>query len=110
MRFATVAALFLFSFPHPSSNGQATFPVPPSGDQGARLPPVVTMRPGIAPPNPEANRKQLLADLQELIGETRKLQQDLQVSLGHTVSAESFKRAQKMEMLSKRIRKTLKAN
>jgi hypothetical protein len=77
MRSGTIAALLLFSFPHPSSNGQATFPVPPSGDQGAPRPPLVTMRPEIARPNPEANRKQVLADLQELISETQKLQRDL---------------------------------
>jgi hypothetical protein len=81
-----------------------------SGDQGAPRPPVVNVRPEIAPPSPEANRKRLLADLQELITETQTLQRDLQAALGTTVSVESLKRSQRIEMLSKRIRKTLKAN
>jgi hypothetical protein len=110
MPFARVAVLFVFYFAHPSSNGQTPFPPPGSGDQGAPPPPLVSMRPEIVPLRPEANRKRLLADLQELITETQALQRDLQSSRGVTVSAESFKHSQKIEMLSKRIRKTLKGN
>jgi hypothetical protein len=110
MRFPPVAALLLFYVAHPSSNGQTTFPTPGSGDQGAPVPPLVIMRPGTAPPNPEANHKQLLANVQELITEAQALQHDLQASLGRTVSAQSYRRSQKIENLSKSIRKTLKAN
>jgi hypothetical protein len=51
-----------------------------------------------------------LADVQELITEAQALQQDLNASLGRVVSVQSYKRSQKIENLSKRIRKTLKAN
>jgi hypothetical protein len=110
MQFAPVAALFLFYVAHPFSNGQRTFPRPGSGDQGAPTPPLVIVRPEIAAPSPETNHKRLLADVQELITEAQTLQQDLKGSLGRTVSAQSYKRSQKIESLSKRIRKTLKAN
>ena len=110
MRFAPVAALFLFCVAHPFSNGQTAFPVPGSGDQGAPVPPLVSVRPEIASPIPETNHRRLLADVQELITEAQALQQDLKSSLGRTVSAQSFKRSQKVESLSKRIRTTLKAN
>ena len=65
---------------------------------------------GTPAPNPEANHKQLLASVQELITEAQALQHDLQATLGRTVSAQSYKRSQKIESLSKSIRKTLKAN
>jgi hypothetical protein len=110
MRFAAVAALFLFYIAHPFSKGQTPFPRPPFGDQGAPVPPLVSANPGITSPSPEDNHKQLLADVQELITEAQTLQQDLKVSRGRTVTAQSFKRSQKIESLSKRIRKTLKAN
>ena len=109
MRIASIAVLFLFCVAHPSSNGQAPFPRPPSGDQGAPPPPLVNVQQG-SPPSPEANHKRLLADLQELISEAQMLQRDLQDAPGRTVSALSFKRSQKIESLSKRIRKTLKAD
>ena len=51
-----------------------------------------------------------MADLQELITEAQTPQQELEDPLGRTVSAQSFKRSQNMENLSKRIRKNLKAN
>ena len=110
LAIARVAAFCLFYCAEVTSHAQTTFPVPPSGDQGAPRPLVVDVRPGIAPPSPEANRKRSLADLQELLTETQILQRDLQSSQGATVSAESFKRSRKIETLSKRIRKTLKAN
>jgi hypothetical protein len=110
MRFAVVAALVLFYAAHPFSNGQTPFPRPPSGDQGAPAPPLVSANPGIASPSAEDNHKQLLADIQELITEAQTLQQDLKASRGHTVAAQSFKRSQKIESLSKRIRITLKAH
>jgi hypothetical protein len=110
MRFASIAVLFLFCVAHPSSNGQAPFPRPPSGDQGAPPPPLVNAQQQIPQPSPEANHKKLLADLQELITEAQMLQRDLQDPPGRTVSAQSFRRSQKIESLSKRIRKTLKAD
>ncbi len=110
MRLLPVVTLLLFSFVHPSSNGQTTFPTPGSGDQGAPVPPLVVVRSGTAAPSPEANHKQLLADVRELIAEAQALQHDLESSLGRTVSAQSYKHSQKIESLSKSIRKTLKAN
>jgi len=113
MRFARIPALWLlclFYCAELSSSGQTTFPVPGSGDQGAPRPPVVDVRPKIASPNAAANRQRVLGDLQQLVTESQTLQRDLEASPGGTVSAESFKRSQKIEMLSKRIRKTLKGN
>ena len=110
MRFTPVAVLFLFYLTLPFSNGQTPFPNPGSGPQGAPPPPLVSASSEIGPASPEVNHKRLLADLQELITEAQTLQQDLKASQGHTVSAQSFQRSQKIESLSKRIRKTLKAN
>jgi hypothetical protein len=110
MRFAPLVALFLFYIAHPFSNGQTPFPRPASGDQGAPVPPLVIVGPDTAPPNLEANHKRLLADVQELIAEAQTLQKDLKASPGTIVSAQSYKRSQKMESLSKKIRKTLKAD
>jgi hypothetical protein len=110
MRFAPLVALFLFYIAHPFSSGQTSFPKPGSGDQGAPVPPLVSVRPEIPAPSLEANREHLLADVRELIAEAQTLQQDLKTSPGNTVSAQSYKRSQKIESLSRRIRKTLKAN
>jgi hypothetical protein len=110
MRFVPVTALFLLYFVHPFSNGQTTFPTPGSGDQGAPVPPLVTVHSEAPSLSPEANHKRLLADVQELITEAQALQHDLNASLGRVVSVQSYKRSQKIENLSKRIRKTLKAN
>ncbi len=110
MRFAPLVALFLFYIAHPLSNGQTPFPRPGSGDQGAPVPPLVIVGPGTPAPNLETNHKRLLADVQELIAEAQTLQQDLKASPASTISAQSYKRSQKIESLSKRIRKTLKAN
>jgi hypothetical protein len=110
MRFAPVAAILLFYVAHPSSNGQTPFPSAGSGDQGAPPPPLVSPRPATAGPSPEANHKQLLADLQALITESQALQHELQSTPSGTVSAQSLKRSQKIESLAKRIRKTLKLN
>ncbi len=110
MRFPRVAVLLAIYVAGSYSNGQVTFPTPGSGDQGAPVPPLVSVRPGTPTPTPEANYQQLLAHVQELITEAQALQHDLKTSLGRTVSTQSYKRSQKLESLSKSIRKTLKAN
>ena len=61
-------------------------------------------------PTPEDTRQQLLADLQTLIAEAQSLQHDLTIAPAVTLSAQSVKRSQKLETLSKRIRKNLKPN
>jgi hypothetical protein len=116
MRFAPFMVLFLLYFAHPLSNGQ-TLPGPGPSNMKTTLPeggpgnaPGVIVRPELAPLSPEANHKQLLADLQALITESQALQHELQSTPGGTVSAQSLKRSQKIESLSKRIRKTLKMN
>ena len=111
MRCAPFAVAFLLYFAHPFSKGQ-TLPgsgqtLPETGPGGA---PVVIVRPELAPPSPEANHKRLLADVQELIVEAHTLQQELHSTPRGTMSAQSFKRSQRIESLSKRIRKTLKLN
>jgi hypothetical protein len=50
------------------------------------------------------------ADLQELAAEVAALQAELREGTGSTVSVQSVKRSQKIESLSKRVRKGLKLN
>jgi hypothetical protein len=116
MRFAPLALLFLLSFSYPCSNGQT---LPGSGPSNIKtsLPEggpgnasVVIVHPESVPPSPEANHKRLLADLQALLTEAQALQHELQSTPGGAVSAQSLKRSQQIESLSKRIRKALKLN
>ena len=104
MRFASILTV-LFCYVA-LSNGQ--FPNTGSGEQGSPVPPLVSARPESPRPSPEMRREQLLADLEGLIKETQTLKQEVLVSRGQTVAAQSFKRSEKIEGLAKRIRKNLK--
>lgn len=116
MRFAPLALILLCSSYYPSSTGQ-TLPASwpgnlngnlPGGGPGNRL--VATVRPELAPQNLETNHKRLLSDLQILISESQALQQEVQSTPVGTLSAQSLKRSQKIERLSKEIRTALKLN
>jgi hypothetical protein len=112
MKFAS-CALFVLLFAHPLSNGQTLgggSGIPAGGlpDGGPGYPPSVTVRPGTPHPTAETIHKEVLSDLQELIAESQALQKELQSTQGATVSVQSFKRSQKLENLSRKIRKTLK--
>lgn len=116
MRFAPLALIFLCSSYYPSSIGQ-TLPASRPGNLNGNMPEggpgspsVATVRPEIAPLNLETNHKRLLADLQILISESQALQQEVQSTPVGTLSAQSLKRSQKIERLSKDIRKALKLN
>lgn len=116
MRFAPWATFFLFCFAQAFSNGQTNVPgisstTPGNASRNAKpQPPVEVVSPKLDPPALEANRRQLLADLQALVVEAQTLRQEVDgASLG-IVSAQSFKRSQRIESLSKKIRKALKAN
>ena len=103
MRFASILTMLLCYVA--LSNGQ--FPSTGGGEHSP-APPLVSVRPEPPRPSPEMRRKQMLADLEDLIKETQTLKQEVLVSRGQTVSAQSFKRSQKIEGLAKRIRKDLK--
>jgi hypothetical protein len=71
---------------------------------------MVEVRPELSPGNPEATRKRLLGDLKKLIAGAQTFEQELAAAPGGTVPAQSFKRSQEIESLSKKIRKSLKQN
>ena len=104
MRFASILTVLLCYVA--LSNGQ--FPNTGSGEQGSPTPPFVGAGSEAPHPSPEMRREQMLSDLEDLIKETQTLKQEVLVSRGQTVSAQSFKRSQKIEGLAKRIRKNLK--
>jgi len=116
MRLAPLALILLCFYGYLSSTGQ-TLPASRPGningnlpDGGPGNPQVATVRPELARPSLETNHKQLLSDLQTLITESQALQHELQSTPVGTVSAQSLKRSQRIEGLSKRIRKALKLN
>jgi hypothetical protein len=88
------------------SNGQ--FPNTGSGDQASPVPLFVSGRPESPRPSPGMRREQMIADLKDLIREAEALQQEVQASRGQTVSAQSFKRSQKIEAVARRTRKNWK--
>jgi hypothetical protein len=108
MRLASLALLVLFCVTRPHANGQDPAPHSVFTDQGSPPPPVVAPNSNIGRRDPEADRRRVLADLRQLITEARTLQRDLDAAPVGTVSAQSFKRAQRIEGLAKQIRKTLK--
>ncbi len=108
MRLASIALLVLFCAARPNANGQNPVPHSVLTDQGSPPPPVVTAESNIGRRDPEAERRQVLANLRQLITEARTLQRDLDAAPVGTVSAQSFKRSQKIESLAKQIRRTLK--
>ena len=107
MRLAALQ-VFLVCLAGPLSNGQT---VPGLGSRNTKdLPPIVVVQTEVEPVNAKAVRQRLLADLKELIAEAQTLQEELNTAPAGTVAAQSFKRAQKMESLSRKIRKALKVN
>lgn len=105
--FLLVAMAYPFSHAQTLGGGNG---VPAGGlpEGGPGYPASVTVRQVAPTPTPEAIHKQVLADLQQLIAESQALQKELQGTQGSTVSVQSIKRSQKLEDLSKKIRKTLK--
>ena len=107
MRLASLALLVLICIARPHANGQNPAPHGVPSDQGSPPPPVVAPN-SIGRRDPEADRRQVLADLRQLITEARTLQRDLDAAPVGTVSAQSFKRSQRIASLAKQIRRTLK--
>jgi len=108
MRLASLALLVLFCLARPQANGQNPAPHSALTDQGSPPPPVVAPSGSIGRRDPEADRRQVLADLRQLITEARTLQRDLDAAPVGAVSAQSFKRSQRIEGLAKQIRRTLR--
>ncbi|GEM_PF-7023321 len=101
-------SLFLLCSALPTSPGQT---VPGLGTRNSKpLPPIVVVRPEVEPGSPDSNHKRLLAEVEELINEAKTLQEELHAAPAGSLPAQSFKRSQRIESLSKTIRKTLKQN
>jgi hypothetical protein len=116
MRFASLAFIFLCFCHYSPSTGQ-TLPASRPGNMNGSLPEGEPQSPRLAPTRPESaplnlekNRQRLLSDLQTLIAESQALQQELQSTPVSTVSAQSLKRSQKIESLSKKIHKAIRLN
>ena len=81
---------------------------PPGIGHESPRPPVAADGTKTAVPNLQARQQQLLDDVRDLLVQVEILQAELRAGSAATVSAQSVKRSQKIEDLSKRIHKNLK--